>query len=107
MFQWYLNRFLNLSICLQVDESQEEKRQGEIERYDTFATAMQLVGLVGIWGEKPLLNGGAIKEVLTNIPKGPSFRDVMDEQERWMTGHPGAAVDFLVRHLQATFPEYA
>ena len=77
-----------------------------IERYDTFATALQLMGLVGIWGEKPLLDGRAIKEVLPKIPKGPAFRDVMDEQDRWMTGHPGAGVEFLVRHLEKSFQDY-
>ena len=89
-----------------MDESQEELRQGVIERYDTFATALQLTGLVGIWGEKPLLDGKSIKDVLPKIPKGPAFRDVMDEQERWMIGNPGAGVEFLVRHLEKTFPDY-
>jgi hypothetical protein len=90
-----------------VDESHEELREGEIERYDAFAAAMQRIGLVGIWGEKPLLNGVEIKNILPNIPKGPSFRDVMEEQENWMTLHPGASPDLLVSNLQETFPDYA
>eukprot|EP00536_Pseudo-nitzschia_multiseries_P005930 jgi/Psemu1/65334/estExt_Genemark1.C_1210023 len=56
-----------------VDESQEDLRQREIERYDSFATAMQRIGLVGIWGQKPLLDGGDVKKVLPNIPHGPIF----------------------------------
>merc|ERR1712157_164007 len=51
-----------------VDQSQEELRQREIERYDSFATAMQRIGLVGIWGQKPLMDGGEVKKVLPNIP---------------------------------------
>jgi hypothetical protein len=89
-----------------VDESQEELREREIERYDTFATAMQRIGLVGVWGEKPLLDGGQVKELLPHIPKGPAFREVMDEQETWMTLHPCAGVDFLAKHLTDTFPDY-
>eukprot|EP00531_Pseudo-nitzschia_arenysensis_P006443 CAMPEP_0116147292 /NCGR_PEP_ID=MMETSP0329-20121206/17675_1 /TAXON_ID=697910 /ORGANISM="Pseudo-nitzschia arenysensis, Strain B593" /LENGTH=805 /DNA_ID=CAMNT_0003643207 /DNA_START=426 /DNA_END=2843 /DNA_ORIENTATION=+ len=89
-----------------VDESQEELRQGEIERYDTFATAMQQIGLVGIWGQKPLMDGGQVKKVLPNIPHGPVFRDIMEEQENWMTLHPCAGPDVLARHLQRKFPDY-
>jgi tRNA nucleotidyltransferase (CCA-adding enzyme) len=91
---------------LQIDESQEERQMGEIERYDTFATALQRIGLIGIWGEKPLLDGAQMKKALPNIPMGPTFRDVMDEQERWMTVHPGASADILVRHMAEVFPDY-
>lgn len=89
-----------------VDESQEELRQREIERYDSFATAMQRIGVVGIWGQKPLMDGGEVKKVLPNIPQGPVFRDIMEEQENWMTLHPCAGPDILARHLEQTFPDY-
>ena len=89
-----------------MDETQEELRLGEIERYDAFATAMQRVGLIGIWEEKPLLDGRAVKDVLPKIPKGPAFREVMEEQESWMTIHPGAGSEFLVKHLMEKFPDY-
>lgn len=89
-----------------VHESQEELRQREIERYDSFATAMQQIGLIGIWGQKPLMCGGEVKNVLPNIPHGPEFRDIMEEQEKWMTLHPCAGADILARHLERTFPDY-
>jgi tRNA nucleotidyltransferase/poly(A) polymerase len=90
-----------------VDESQEERRLGEHERYDAFATAMQRIGVIGIWDEKPLMDGKEIKVVLPAIPTGPAFRPVMEEQENWMISHPGAGAEFLVKHLLETFPEYA
>jgi len=90
-----------------IDESQEELRHREIERYDSFATAMQQIGLVGIWGQKPLMDGGEVKKILPNIPHGPVFRDIMEEQETWMCLHPCASADILARHLQQTFPDYA
>ena len=67
---------------------------------------MQRIGLIGIWEEKPLLSGNEIKNVLPRIPKGPAFRDVMEEQESWMILHPGASTDFLVKHLSEKFPDY-
>lgn len=89
-----------------LEESQDGLKQREIERFDSVGTAMQRIGLVGIWNEKPLLNGSDIKHVLPNIPKGPAFKDVMDEQEKWMVLHPCAGSDILARHLAQTFPEF-
>eukprot|EP00525_Craspedostauros_australis_P001601 CAMPEP_0198110322 /NCGR_PEP_ID=MMETSP1442-20131203/2329_1 /TAXON_ID= /ORGANISM="Craspedostauros australis, Strain CCMP3328" /LENGTH=85 /DNA_ID=CAMNT_0043766309 /DNA_START=268 /DNA_END=525 /DNA_ORIENTATION=+ len=83
-----------------------ERRQGIIDRYNAFAVALQRIGLVGIWGEKPLMDGGSIKKTLPSIPKGPAFRDVMDEQTNWMTAHPGAHMELLQEHLETTFAEY-
>jgi len=89
-----------------MDESKEEQRQGIIEQYDTFATALQQIGLIGIWGAKPLVDGQEMKEVLPYIPRGPDFRYVMDEQERWMTTHPGAGKEPLIEHLRFAFADF-
>jgi hypothetical protein len=77
-----------------------------IERYDAFAAALQQIGLIGVWNEKPLLDGLAMKEILPGIPKGPGFRDVMDAQEDWMTVHPGAEREALAQYLREKFPYY-
>lgn len=90
-----------------VEESYDEVREGEIERYDAFATAMQRIGVIGIWDEKPLLDGKEVKMVLPGIPVGPTFREVMEEQENWMIQHPGASADFLAKHLSDRFPEFS
>lgn len=89
-----------------IDESKEERRQGIIEQYDTFAAALQQIGLIGIWGSTPLVDGQEMKELLPHIPRGPAFRDVMDEQESWMITHPGAQKDPLVYHLRTVFSDY-
>lgn len=89
-----------------VDELQSEERLGVIERFDIFATALQQLSLIGIWNQKPLMDGGAIKKILPNIPKGPVFRDVMDEQQRWMITHPGGSADALEAHLRITFADF-
>jgi hypothetical protein len=91
---------------LQMEESQEERRKGIIQRYDAFAAALQQLGLIGIWNQKPLINGGEMQKVLPNLPKGPEFREVMEEQECWMIAHPGGAKLALVENLRAKFPEY-
>jgi tRNA nucleotidyltransferase/poly(A) polymerase len=88
-------------------ETQEERRQGVMERYDTFATALQQTGLIGIWNEKPMADGETVLRILPGIPKGPAFREVMDEQVDWMITHPGANMDALTKHLQAKFEVYA
>lgn len=90
-----------------VDETNEEFRQGVIEKYDLFATAMHEIGIIGIWNEKPLADGDLIRtDCLRGIPPGPAFRDVMDEQTKWMITHPGGDVAKLLTHLQETFPDF-
>lgn len=89
-----------------IDESQEERRLGIIEQYDTFAAALQQIGLIGIWDSKPLVDGQELKQVLPYIPRGPAFRDVMDEQDRWMTTHPGASKEPMLGHLETSFSGY-
>jgi len=93
-------------LYFQLDESREERRKGIIQRYDAFAAALQQLGLIGIWSQKPLINGGEMQQVLPNLPKGPEFREVMEEQEYWMISHPGAGKEALVEDLRARFPEY-
>mmetsp|Transcript_12127 Transcript_12127/g.29272 ORF Transcript_12127/g.29272 Transcript_12127/m.29272 type:complete len:1100 (+) Transcript_12127:190-3489(+) len=88
------------------DETQEDARQAEVDRYNAFATAMQRLGLIGVWDERPILDGGEVKKVLPQIPKGPAFREVMDEQEEWTTIHPSAGTEVLAKHLQQKFREY-
>jgi len=90
-----------------IDETKQTLRHGAIERYDVFAVTLQRLGLIGIWGRKPLLDGVQIKRFLPNIPRGPVFGEIMDEQERWMTTHPNGGVDSLAFHLQTVFPEFA
>jgi hypothetical protein len=89
-----------------MDEAQSEERLGAIERFDIFATALQQLSLIGIWNLKPLMDGGEIKKLLPNIPKGPVFREVMDEQQSWMITHPCGSRVALEEHLKTTFPDF-
>lgn len=89
------------------EESQEERRQGIIDQYDAFAAALQKLGLIGVWTRKPLIDGDSMKAVLPNIPVGPGFREVMDEQQSWMTTHPGGGIDALSAHLREVFADFA
>ena len=93
---------------LQIEQTHEEIVSGIINKYDVFAAAMMQLGLIGIWTQHPLVNGGEIKNsILTRIPEGPVFRDVMYEQTEWMTTHPGGSKEGLIEHLRATFPAFA
>ena len=90
-----------------MEQDFQEVRRGVIEQYDAFAASFLQLGLMGIWSQKPLIDGGEMKkDVLPGIPKGPVFRDVMDEQIDWMTLHPGGSKECLVKHLTQTFPDF-
>jgi hypothetical protein len=79
-----------------------------IQKYDHFAASILQLGLVGIWSQEPLINGKMItaEDILPNVPKGPAFRELMDEQTNWMTTHPGGTREGLVKHLREVFSEY-
>jgi tRNA nucleotidyltransferase (CCA-adding enzyme) len=89
-----------------IDETHSELRQGAMERFDSFAAALQQIGLIGIWNEKPVIDGDDLRKVLPSIPKGPAFREVMDEQLNWMITHPGADRKDIEAHLISTYPDY-
>ena len=90
-----------------MEQDFQEVRRGVIEQYDAFAASFLQLGLMGIWSQKPLIDGGEMKKnVLPGIPKGPVFRDVMDEQIDWMTLHPGGSKQCLVEHLAESFPDF-
>lgn len=90
-----------------IEQSHEEIRQGVIDNYDAFAVSLMQLGLVGIWSERPLLNGVEIKSnVLRNIPKGPIFRHIMDDQVKWMRLHPGGNKDVLIKYLKDCYPDF-
>lgn len=42
-----------------------------------MARSIESMGLEGVWNLKPMLNGGEVKVVLPNIPRGPIFSEVM------------------------------
>jgi len=83
-------------------------RIGIIQKYDCFAAAILQLGLVGIWSQEPLINGRQMASdgILPNLPIGPVFREVMDEQTNWMTTHPGGSKEGLIIHLRRVFNEY-
>jgi len=90
-----------------MEQDFQEIRRGVVEQYDAFAASLFQLGMVGIWSQKPLIDGVEMKEnVLPRIPKGPVFRDVMDEQISWMTKHPGCSKAAVAEHLTKSFPDF-
>uniref|UniRef100_A0A7S2R939 Poly A polymerase head domain-containing protein n=1 Tax=Eucampia antarctica TaxID=49252 RepID=A0A7S2R939_9STRA len=90
------------------DETSLEIRDGIIQQYDCFAASLQQLGLIGIWSQKPLLDGVAIKAkgILPNIPRGPIFKEIMDKQLQWMTIHPGGSKEPLVKYMREVYPDF-
>jgi len=90
------------------EETLAEKREGIIQKYDSFAASMLQLGLIGIWSQIPLIDGREIttEGVLPKTPRGPVFREIMDEQSSWMTTHPGGRKVNLIKHLRKVFPEF-
>ena len=81
---------------------------GIIAQYDAFAASLLKLGLIGIWDQKPIINGDEMRKshILPNIPRGPIFREIMAEQEKWMTLHPGGSIEYLIQYMRNKYPEY-
>jgi len=92
----------------EIEQSRQEIRQGIISQYDALAVSIIELGLVGIQDEKPLINGDDMKgkTILPKLPYGPVFRDVMNEQIKWMRTHPCGGRRGLIKHLRNSFPQY-
>ena len=105
---FFIAHILIRSTRKKFEESQSEMRIGIVQKYDSFAAVLMQLGLVGIWSQEPLINGREItsEDILPNVPKGPVFREIMDEQMNWMTTHPGGSKEFLIIHLRDVFREY-
>merc|ERR1712071_442100 len=96
---------LNFDLAIEddeIDQSREEIRLGIIAQYDAFAASLLQLGLIGIWTQKPLIDGDEMRlsHILPDIPKGPIFREIMLEQERWMTLHPEGGKEVLIQHIR-------
>lgn len=91
-----------------IDQSQEEVRMGILAQYDAFAASLLQLGLIGIWSQKPVIDGNEMTKdhILPGIPRGPLFRDIMNEQTRWMTIYPGVGKESLIRHMRETYPYF-
>lgn len=48
-----------------------------IAAYMSMARSIESMGLEGVWDLKPMFNGGEIKKILPQIPRGPAFSNVM------------------------------
>ena len=92
-----------------VDQINEDLRLRIIDQYNAFAAALIQLGLIGIWNQKPLIDGDRLKsdDVLPNLTHGPMFREVIEEQMDWITTHPGGSKDALIKHLQNVFLAFA
>jgi hypothetical protein len=102
---------LNFDLAIEEDvinQSQEEVRMGVLAKYDAFAASLFQLGLIGVWRQKPVVDGKEMKQdhALPNLPFGEIFRDVMNEQTRYMILHPGIGKESLIRHMRETYPYF-
>ena len=74
---------------------------------EVLAAAVAALGLENAHTMAPLLTGDKLKLVLTNIPKGAAFGEIMQEQTRWMLCHPDGTVDGIAEYLREQHPDFS
>jgi hypothetical protein len=72
----------------------------------TMLEAIETLQLQECWQQQPLINGTALKAILTNIPLGTAFGLIMEHQSRWMLAHPAGTAASLERDLKLKYQEY-
>lgn len=60
------------------DRADKEEDAAVIAAYMSMAREIESMGLEGVWDLKPMFNGGEVKKILPEIPRGPVFSKVMD-----------------------------
>jgi len=92
---------------MHADDITADQNAEVFSQFNAFATSLLDLNLIGIWNMKPALNGDEIaSRVLTNLPKGPIFRDVMDRQWEYMVQHPSCPVEEVEDYLRGEFSDY-
>ncbi len=72
----------------------------------TMLEAIDKLQLQNCWQQQPLINGTALKAILTKIPPGTAFGQIMDYQTRWMLANPTGTAARLERELRLKYKEY-
>lgn len=72
------NAACRLVVWLCRDRSDREEDEAVITAYLSMARSIEAMGLEGVWNMKPMFNGGEVKGILPNLPRGPVFSEVMN-----------------------------
>jgi hypothetical protein len=83
-----------------------EEDDAVIGAYVSLAKSIKVMGLIGIWELKPLLSGIDVLRLLPSLPKGPIFRDVMEDQISWMIMHPDLGPERIKGFLLEKYAEF-
>ncbi|KEP65822.1 UNVERIFIED_CONTAM: tRNA nucleotidyltransferase/poly(A) polymerase family protein [Hammondia hammondi] len=63
-------------------------------------------GLADAHLQPPLCDGHRVKTLLKNLPKGPLFKEILDEQIKWQLGHPAGTAAECEEYLTTKYSIY-
>ncbi|CBZ55424.1 hypothetical protein NCLIV_058470 [Neospora caninum Liverpool] len=75
----------------------------------TFAELKKKIvalGLADAHRQPPLCDGHRVKTLLKNLPKGPLFKEILDEQIKWQLGHPAGTAAEYEEYLTGKYSAY-
>lgn len=94
------------SACtLELPELEQPSIAAILARAEDMFAAIHSLRLEAVWERPLLLDGDAVKQVFSKMPKGPLFKEVMTTQLRWMLRHPEGTKEQCVTHLLELHPE--
>ncbi|EPR58804.1 tRNA nucleotidyltransferase/poly(A) polymerase family protein [Toxoplasma gondii GT1] len=63
-------------------------------------------GLADAHLQPPLCDGHRVKTLLKNLPKGPLFKEILDEQIKWQLAHPAGTAAACEEYLRTKYSTY-
>ncbi|CBJ26899.1 conserved unknown protein [Ectocarpus siliculosus] len=88
------------------DRGDKEEDAAVIAAYMSMAREIESMGLEGVWDLKPMFNGGEVKKILPEIPRGPVFSKVMDDQIKWMIANPEGTKEEGLEYIKARYERF-
>jgi hypothetical protein len=88
------------------DESMTQECRVFVDAYAAFERTIEEMGLEGVWDLKPLIDGRRLVSLLPNLPRGPLYRNIMDDQIEHMIKHPGISVEALEDWVRTMYKQY-
>eukprot|EP00611_Tribonema_gayanum_P024905 TRINITY_DN5576_c0_g1_i1.p1 TRINITY_DN5576_c0_g1~~TRINITY_DN5576_c0_g1_i1.p1 ORF type:complete len:337 (-),score=162.36 TRINITY_DN5576_c0_g1_i1:237-1247(-) len=91
------------------DRADKEADEAIICAYASMGRALEGMGLVGetpVWELKPAIDGVGIGKLLPGLPKGPVFKEILDDQIEWILRNPYGSEGEVKEHVMHKYAQY-
>ncbi|PFH33663.1 tRNA nucleotidyltransferase/poly(A) polymerase family protein [Besnoitia besnoiti] len=89
-----------------VERAQQPIDPADVERFVALKKQIESLGVATAHRLPPLCDGHKVKQLLKNLPKGPVFKEVLDDQVRWQLANPTGTAEECEAYLLTKYSAY-